>query len=328
MPQEKIKIAICGYGNLGKGIETNLSKNEDMELVCIFTRRDPSTLKVKSNVPVVSTDDLEKWKGKIDVVFLCGGSATDLPVQGPKFASYFNTVCSFDTHAKAFDYYKSMDAAAKKAGTIAMTSIGWDPGLFSHMRLLIESILPDSKTYTFWGTGVSQGHSDAVRRIDGVLDARQYTVPVEEAVERVRNGEKPEFTTREKHTRVCYVVAKEGADKERIEKEIKEMPNYFADYDTTVHFITKEEMTRDHSKLPHGGIVIGSGKTSEDINQIVEFSLKLDSNPEFTSSVLIAYGRAAYRMHKNGETGYKNFSDVAPKYLSKLGYEEIIKHVL
>lgn len=328
MPQEKIRVAIAGYGNLGKGIETNLSKNEDMELVCIFTRRDPNTLKTKSSVPVVHADDLEKWKGKIDVVFLCGGSATDLPVQGPKFASYFNTVCSFDTHAKAYEYYKAMDEASKKAGTIAMTSIGWDPGLFSHMRLLIGSILPDSKTYTFWGPGVSQGHSDAVRRIDGVLDARQYTMPVEEALETIRNGETPDFTTREKHTRVCYVVAKEGANKEKIEKEIKEMPNYFADYDTTVHFISEEEMKQNHSTLPHGGIVIGSGKTSKDVNQIVEFTLKLDSNPEFTSSVLLAYGRATYRMWKNGERGYKNFSDVAPKYLSKLDYEDIIKNVL
>ena len=328
MPQNKIRVAIAGYGNLGKGIEKGLSKNKDMELTCIFTRRDPSTLKTKSNVPVVSTNDLEKWKGKIDVVFLCGGSATDLPVQGPQFASVFNTVCSFDTHAKAFEYSKAMDKAAKSAGTIAMTSIGWDPGLFSHMRLLISSILPESKVYTFWGTGVSQGHSDAVRRIDGVLDARQYTVPVEEAIQRVRNGENPEFTTRQKHTRVCYVVAKEDADKKKIEEEIKSMPNYFDEYDTTVHFISQEEMDRNHSKLPHGGTVIGSGKTSEDINQIVEFSLKLDSNPEFTSSVLIAYGRATYRMWKNVERGYKNFSDIALKYLSPMDYEDIIKNIL
>ena len=328
MPQEKIRVAICGYGNLGKGIELGLSKNPDMELECIFTRRDPSSLKTSSNVPVVSIDEAENWKDRIDVVFLCGGSATDLPTQGPKFASMFNTVCSFDTHAKAYDYYKAMNEAATKAGKVAMTSIGWDPGLFSHMRLLISSILPDSKAYTFWGTGVSQGHSDAVRRIEGVKDARQYTVPVESAIERVRNGETPDFTTREKHTRVCYVVAEEGADKDRIEKEIKSMPNYFDEYDTTVHFISEEEMKKNHSKLPHGGIVIGGGNTSKENKQVVEFSLKLDSNPEFTSSVLIAYGRATYRMYKAGERGYKNFSDVPLKYLSPMDYEDIIKHVL
>ena len=328
MPQEKIRVAICGYGNLGKGVELGLSKNPDMELQRIFTRRDPSSLKTSSNVPVVSIDEAESWKDKIDVVFLCGGSATDLPTQGPKFASMFNTVCSFDTHAKAYDYYKAMNEAALGAGKVAMTSIGWDPGLFSHMRLLINSILPDSKTYPFWGKGVSQGHSDAVRRIEGVKDARQYTVPVDSAIERVRNGETPDFTTREKHTRVCYVVAEESADKERIEKEIKTMPNYFDEYDTTVHFISEEEMKKNHSKLPHGGIVIGGGNTSPDTNQVVEFSLKLDSNPEFTSSVLIAYGRATYRMYKNGERGYKNFSDVPLKYLSPMDYEDIIKHVL
>ena len=328
MPQEKIRVAICGYGNLGKGVELGLSNNPDMELECIFTRRDPSSINPSSNVPVVSIDEAENWKDKIDVVFLCGGSATDLPTQGPKFASMFNTVCSFDTHAKAYDYYKAMNEAASKAGKVAMTSIGWDPGLFSHMRLLINSVLPDSTTYTFWGTGVSQGHSDAVRRIEGVKDARQYTVPVESAIERVRNGETPDFTTREKHTRVCYVVAEDGADKERIEKEIKSMPNYFDEYDTTVYFISEEEMKKNHSKLPHGGVVIGSGSTSEENKQVVEFSLKLDSNPEFTSSVLIAYGRATYRMNKNGESGYRNFSDVPLKYLSPMDYEDIIKHVL
>ena len=328
MPQEKIRVAIVGYGNLGKGIELGLSKNPDMELKCIFTRRDPSSIKTSSNVPVVSIEDAEKWKDEIDVAFLCGGSATDLPVQGPKFASMFNTVCSFDTHAKAYDYYKAMNEAALKSGKVAMTSIGWDPGLFSHMRLLVDSILPNSKTYTFWGKGVSQGHSDAIRRIEGVKDARQYTVPVPEAVEKVRNGEAPEFTTRQKHTRVCYVVVEEGADKARIEKEIKTMPNYFDEYDTTVYFISEEEMKKNHSKLPHGGIVLGCGETSCGTKQIVEFSLKLDSNPEFTSSVLIAYARATYRMYTNGEKGYKNFSDVPLKYLSPMDYEDIIKHVL
>ena len=328
MPQEKIRVAIVGYGNLGKGIELALLKNPDMELQCIFTRRDPSSIITSSNVPVVSIDEAENWKDKIDVAFLCGGSATDLPIQGPKFASMFNTVCSFDTHAKAYDYYKAMNEAALNADKIAMTSIGWDPGLFSHMRLLINSILPDSTTYTFWGKGVSQGHSDAVRRIEGVKDARQYTIPVESAIEKVRNGETPEFTTREKHTRLCYVVADDGADKKRIEKEIKNMPNYFDEYDTTVCFISEEEMKKNHSTLPHGGIVIGSGNTSADNKQVVEFSLKLDSNPEFTSSVLIAYGRATYRMYKAGERGYKNFSDVPLKYLSTMDYEDIIKHIL
>lgn len=325
--QSKIRVAIAGYGNLGKGIESQLAKNPDMELVCIFTRR-PSTLKTNSNVPIVSTDDMCLWTHKIDIVFLCGGSATDLPKQGPAFALMFNTVCSFDTHAKAMQYSKSMDEAAQYGDTIAMTSIGWDPGLFSLMRLLFKSVLPDSKTYTFWGKGVSQGHSDAVRRIEGVKDARQYTVPVEEALQKVRSGETPEFTTREKHTRVCYVVTEEGADQARIEEEIKTMPDYFADYDTTVHFISEEEMKRDHSTLPHGGSVIGVGKTSEGTKQVMEFSLNLDSNPEFTASVLIAYGRAAYRMWQDGERGCKNFSDVAPKYLSPMDYDDIIKGIL
>lgn len=323
----KIRVAIAGYGNLGRGVESQLAKNPDMELVCIFTRR-PSTLKTNSNVPIVNTDDMCFWTDKIDIVFLCGGSATDLPTQGPAFASMFNTVCSFDTHAKAIKYSKSMDEATKYGGTIAMTSIGWDPGLFSLMRLLFSSVLPNVKTYTFWGKGVSQGHSDAVRRIEGVKDARQYTVPVEEALQKVRNGETPDFTTREKHTRVCYVVTEEGADQARIEEEIKTMPDYFADYDTTVHFISEEEMKRDHSTLPHGGSVIGVGETSDDVKQVMEFSLNLDSNPEFTSSVLIAYGRAAYRMWCDGERGYKNFSDVAPKYLTPMDYDDIIKGIL
>lgn len=325
--QSKIKVAIAGYGNLGRGVESQLAKNPDMELVCIFTRR-PSTLKTNSNVPIVSTDDMESWADKIDIVFLCGGSATDLPTQGPAFASMFNTVCSFDTHAKAMQYSEKMNEAALSGNTIAMTSIGWDPGLFSLMRLLFKSVLPNVKTYTFWGKGVSQGHSDAVRRIEGVKDARQYTVPVEEALQKVRNGETPEFTTREKHTRVCYVVTEEGADQAKIEEDIKTMPDYFADYNTTVHFISEEEMKRDHSTLPHGGTVIGVGETSDDVKQVIEFSLNLDSNPEFTSSVLIAYGRAAYRMWCDGERGYKNFSDVAPKYLSPMDYDDIIKGIL
>ena len=328
MIENKIKVAIAGYGNLGKGIECQLSKNPDMELVCIFTRRDPSKLQTKSSVPVVNLNDAANWKNKIDVVFLCGGSATDLPTQGPLFASMFNTVCSFDTHAKALDYSKSLDEATLNSNTIAMMSIGWDPGLFSHMRLLINSILPDSKVYTFWGEGVSQGHSDAIRRINGVKDARQYTVPIEESLQKIRNGEIPNFTKREMHKRVCYVVAEDGADTKKIEEEIKNMPNYFDEYDTTVNFISYEELLKKHSKLPHGGTVIGVGKTSEDTKQVVEFSLNLDSNPEFTSSVLIAYGRATYLMWKNGERGCKNFSDVPPKYLSPMDYTDIIKHIL
>lgn len=326
--KEKIKVAIAGYGNLGKGVESQLSKNPDMELVCIFTRRDPSKLNVKSNVPVVSLKTIKDWQGKIDVVFLCGGSATDLPVQGPIIASMFNTVDSFDTHAKAANYAKSMDEASKKADTIAMTSIGWDPGLFSNMRLLIKSILPNSKIYTFWGDGVSQGHSDAIRRISGVKNAIQYTLPVKEAMQKVRNGETPEFTKREMHTRLCYVVAEDGANKVEIEEKIKNMPYYFDEYDTTVNFVTEEELLKSHSKLPHGGTVIGVGETNEGTKQVVEFSLNLDSNPEFTSSVLIAYARATYKMWQNGERGYKNFSDVPPKYLSNIDYNETIKNIL
>ena len=318
MIENKIRVAIAGYGNLGKGIESQLPKNPDMELVCIFTRRDPSKLEIKSSVPVVHVNDMADWKDKIDVVFLCGGSATDLPTQGPEFASMFNTICSFDTHAKALDYSKSLSKATENSDTIAMMSIGWDPGLFSHMRLLIKSILPNSKVYTFWGEGVSQGHSDAIRRIDGVKDALQ----------RIRNGETPDFTKREMHKRVCYVVAEEGADKNRIEQEIKTMPNYFDEYDTTVNFISYEELLKNHSKLPHGGTVIGVGSTSSDVNQVIEFSLDLNSNPEFCSSVLIAYGRATYRMWQNGERGCKNFSDVPPKYLSTIEYDDIIKQIL
>ena len=328
MVENKIRVAIAGYGNLGKGIESQISKNPDMELVCIFTRRDPSSLQINSSVPVVNMNNKDKWKDKIDVVFLCGGSATDLPTQGPEFASMFNTVCSFDTHAKALEYSESLTKATSASNTLAMMSIGWDPGLFSQMRLLIKSILPNSKVYTFWGEGVSQGHSDAIRRIEGVKDARQYTVPVEEALERIRKGETPDFTKREMHKRVCYVVAEENADKVKIENEIKNMPNYFNEYDTTVNFISYEELLQNHSKLPHGGTVIGVGNTSSGINQVVEFSLNLDSNPEFTSSVLIAYGRATYMMWKNGESGCKNFSDVPPKYLSPMDYSDIIKNIL
>ena len=325
---EKIKVAIAGYGNLGKGIESQLSKNPDMELVCIFTRRDPNSLQVKSNVPVVHEDNIENWKDKIDVVFLCGGSATDLPIQGPKYAQYFNTVDSFDTHAKALEYSNNMNNVACKSKKIAMISIGWDPGLFYTLRLLISSILPNSQKYTFWGNGVSQGHSDAIRRITGVIDARQYTIPIQDSIQKIRNGETPNFSKREMHERICYVVAEENADKEQIKNEIINMPNYFDEYNTTVHFISKEELNKEHSGMPHGGFVIGSAETSENIKQIVEFSLKLDSNPEFTASNLIAYGRAAYRMYLNGEYGSKNISDVPLKYLSQISYEDIIKTLL
>ena len=328
MQNSKIRVAIAGYGNLGKGIEGELSKNPDMELVCIFTRRNPKDLKIKSNVPVIHEDDIENWKDKIDLVFLCGGSATDLPIQGPKYAEFFNTIDSYDTHAKALEYTEKMNTASLKSNKISMISIGWDPGLFSNMRLMIGSILPKSKIYTFWGTGVSQGHSDAIRRIPGVKDARQYTVPIAETLKRIRSGETPEFSKREMHERICYVVADDNADTEAIEKQIKTMPNYFDEYNTTVHFISYEELLEKHSKLPHGGYVIAVGETGNGTKQVVEFSLNLESNPEFTSSNLIAYGRAAYRMWQNGEKGCKNFSDVPPKYISPKTDNEIIDKIL
>lgn len=328
MEKNKIRVAISGYGNLGKGVESELTKNPDMELVCIFTRRDPENLKIKSNVPVVHENNIEDWKDKIDLVFLCGGSATDLPVQGPKYAKLFNTVDSFDTHAKALDYTEKMNKSSLEGNKISMISIGWDPGLFSNIRLMIGSILPKSKIYTFWGTGVSQGHSDAIRRITGVKDARQYTVPVEESLKRIRNGETPELTKREMHERVCYVVTEENADRKEIEHQIKTMPNYFDEYNTTVHFISEQELLEKHSKLPHGGFVIAVGETGNGTKQVVEFSLNLESNPEFTSSNLIAYGRAAYRMYINGERGCKNFSDVPPKYISQKTDSEIISSIL
>ena len=328
MNNKKIRVAIAGYGNLGKGIETNLNKNTDMELVCIFTRRDPEKLNIKSNVLVVNEKDIELWKDKIDIVFLCGGSANDLPIQGPKYASLFNTVDSLDTHAKALTYTKKMDEVSTKNGTIAMSCIGWDPGLFSNMRLLINSILPNAKVYTFWGPGVSQGHSDAIRRIEGVKDARQYTVPIKKALREIRGGKTPEFTKRQMHERICYVVAEDGEDKNNIEQEIKNMPHYFDEYDTTVNFVTYQELLQNHSKLPHGGTVIGVGKTVLGEKQVVEFTLNLASNPEFTSSVLIAYGRAAYRMWKEGQRGCKTFADVAPKYLAAMDYKDIIEQLL
>ena len=326
-----MKIAILGYGNLGRGVEAAIRQNDDMELVAVFTRRDPESLKINTpGVKVVHSDNAVDMKDDIDVLIICGGSATDLPVQTPAFAEHFNVVDSFDTHAKIPEHFARVDEAAKKSGKIAMISVGWDPGMFSLNRLYAGAILPDGKDYTFWGKGVSQGHSDAIRRIDGVADARQYTVPVEKALDAVRSGSNPELTTREKHTRECFVVAKEGADLERIENEIKTMPNYFADYDTTVTFITAEEMKRDHSELPHGGKVIRTGKTGFNLehNHIIEYSLSLDSNPEFTSSVLVAYARAAYRMNKEGMSGCKTVFDVAPAYLSSLSGEELRKNLL
>lgn len=321
-----IKIGIFGYGNLGRGIESAIKQAPDTELVAVFTRRNPSSLTVRTEgVPVLHVDDAPSMVGKIDVMILCGGSATDLPTQTPAIASMFNCVDSFDTHARIPEHFAAVDKAARESSHVAMISVGWDPGLFSLMRAYTGAVLPAGKDYTFWGKGVSQGHSDAIRRIDGVIDARQYTVPVKEALDTVRSGNAPELTTRQKHTRECFVVAEEGADKERIENEIKTMPNYFADYDTTVTFISLEELRRDHSGIPHGGFVIRSGKTgfAEENNNIIEFSLKLDSNPEFTSSVILAYARAVDRMSKENTTGAKTVFDVPPAYLSPLSDEEL-----
>jgi len=305
-----IKIGINGYGNLGRGVEKAIAKNPDMTLVGIFSRRGKPGMTSDLGHPIYSLDDAPSYKDQIDVMILCGGSATDLPVQGPEMAAYFNTIDSFDTHAKIPEYFEAMDNTAKQHEHLSLISCGWDPGLFSLARTLFSSVLPDGKDYTFWGKGVSQGHSDAIRRIEGVQDARQYTIPVDEAVKLARSSARPELTTREKHTRECFVVAKEGADLEKIEKEIKEMPNYFADYDTTVHFISQEELNRDHAGLPHGGFVIRNGETSEGSTQVAELSLKLDSNPEFTSSVLVAYARAIARMAKEGTTGAVTVIDI------------------
>ena len=326
-----IKVGIAGYGNLGRGVEAALAQNKDMELVGIFTRRDPSTLTPRTpGAKAYALSDMASFKGKMDVVILCGGSATDLPVMTPQIAKDFNVIDSFDTHANIPTHFKNVDEAAKSGSNTAIISVGWDPGMFSISRLYGNAILTDGRDYTFWGKGVSQGHSDAVRRIEGVLDARQYTIPVPEAVDSVRRGENPELTTRQKHTREVFVVAKEGADQARIEKEIKEMPNYFSDYDTTVHFISKEELDRDHAGLPHGGSVIRTGKTgfASENKHVIEYSLKLDSNPEFTGSVLVAYARAACRMNEAGQTGCKTVFDVAPAMLMNMPYEEIIAHLL
>lgn len=322
---EKIRIGIVGYGNIGRGVELAVERNEDMELKAVFTRRAPETVKIiTEGVPVVHMDDMLDMKDEIDVMILCGGSATDLPVIGPQIVKNFNTIDSFDTHAKIPEYFANVNKAAKEGGNIGIISVGWDPGMFSLNRIYAESILVDGDTYTFWGKGVSQGHSDAIRRIEGVKNAIQYTVPVEEAVEKVRSGCGPKLTTRDKHLRECYVVAEEGADLKVIEETIKNMPNYFSDYDTTVEFITEEELKANHSKMPHGGFVIRSGETGRDGNKnVIEYSLKLDSNPEFTSSVLVCYARAAYRLSKNGESGGKTVFDIAPGMLSMKSAEEL-----
>ena len=303
-----IRIGIMGYGNLGRGIECAIKQNDDLELVAVFTRRDPATVSILTEgAAVCNVKDVEDWKDKIDVLMLCGGSATDLPVQTPEYAKLFNVVDSFDTHARIPEHFANVDKAAKENGHIGIISVGWDPGMFSLNRMYANAILPEGKDYTFWGKGVSQGHSDAIRRVEGVKDGKQYTIPVEAALEAVRNGEDPELTTRQKHTRECFVVLEEGADAKKVEEEIKTMPNYFSDYDTTVHFISQEELDRDHSKIPHGGFVLRSGCTGweKENKHIIEYSLKLDSNPEFTSSVLVAYARAAYKLSKEGQSGCK-----------------------
>lgn len=323
-----IKLGILGYGNLGRGVENAMKFNKDMELCAIFTRRNPETVKVNSNTPVVSVNDIEQWKDKLDVLIICGGSATDLPVQTPKYAEMFNVIDSFDTHARIPEHFANVDKAAKKSGKVAIISLGWDPGMFSLNRLFGNVLLPNGKDYTFWGKGISQGHSDAIRRIKGVKNAKQYTIPVEEALKAVRNGENPELTTRQKHTRECFVVLEEGADPKQIEHEIVTMPNYFSDYDTTVHFITEEELVKNHSGIPHGGFVIRTGETSVGTKHVIEYSLKLDSNPEFTSSVLVAYARACYRLNKEGQSGCKTIFDIAPAYLTNKTNEELISSML
>lgn len=326
-----IRIGILGYGNLGRGIECAIKQNEDMELAAVFTRRDPSSVTILTQgVPVCRVDEAKDWKDRIDVMILCGGSATDLPQQTPEYAGMFNVIDSFDTHARIPEHYANVDKAAKESGKVGIISVGWDPGMFSLNRLYAGAVLPDGKDYTFWGKGVSQGHSDAIRRVDGVKDAKQYTIPVDAALEAVRNGENPELTTRQKHTRECFVVLEEGADAAKVEEEIKTMPNYFSDYDTTVHFISEEELKRDHSGIPHGGFVLRSGKTGweGENSHLIEYSLKLDSNPEFTSSVLVAYARAAYRLSQEGQCGCRTVFDIAPAYLSAKSPEELRRTML
>ena len=326
-----MKIGILGYGNLGRGVECAVRQNDDVELACVFTRRDPADVKIKTQgVPVYKVDEIEAHKDEIDVLIICGGSATDLPKQTPEYAKYFNVIDSFDTHAKIPEHFANVDKAAKESGHTALISAGWDPGMFSLNRLYANCILPEGNDYTFWGKGVSQGHSDAIRRIPGVKNAKQYTIPVPEALEAVRRGDNPELSTRQKHTRECFVVAEDGADKAAIENAIKTMPNYFADYDTTVHFISEEELARDHSGIAHGGFVFRTGVTGLDKENkhVIEYSLKLDSNPEFTASVIVAYARAISRLHKEGNYGCKTVFDIAPAYLSPLDGAELRAHLL
>lgn len=327
----KIRIGIVGYGNLGKGTELALRQCPDMELAGVFTRRDPNDLKIMTkNAKVYSLAEADDMTDKIDVMILCGGSATDLPEQGPAFAAKFNTIDSFDTHAKIPEYFDRMDKASKEGGKVSIISVGWDPGLFSINRMYGDAILPNGSTYTFWGKGISQGHSDAIRRIEGVKDAKQYTIPIDKAIEQVRSGSNPKLSTREKHLRECFVVAEEGADKAKIENEIKTMPNYFSDYDTVVNFISQDELNKEHSGMPHGGFVLRSGKSGSDYerNEIIEFSLKLDSNPEFTSSVLVAFARAAYKMSMNNDKGAKTVLDVPPAMLSPKSGAELRKELV
>lgn len=326
-----IRIGIMGYGNLGRGVECAIKHNPDLELKAVFTRRNPADVKILTDTArVLHADEAESMKDEIDVMIICGGSATDLPVQTPKLAQWFNVVDSFDTHKKIPEHFANVDRTAAESGHVGIISVGWDPGMFSLNRMYANAILTSGKDYTFWGKGVSQGHSDAIRRIDGVKDGKQYTIPVEAALESVRNGENPDLTTRQKHTRECFVVAEEGADLARIEQEIKTMPNYFDEYDTTVHFISEEELKRDHSGIPHGGFVIRTGTTgwNDEHKHVIEYSLKLDSNPEFTSSVIVAYARAAYRMSQEGQKGCKTVFDVAPAYLSPLDGAALRKHLL
>ena len=328
---DKIRIGIVGYGNLGKSVEAGIYQNKDMELAGVFSRRDPSQIKINTEgVNVYHTDEAKNMTEEIDVMILCGGSMSDMPIQGPEFASMYNTVDGYDTHAKIPEYFETMDKHAKVAGKVSVISSGWDPGMFSLNRIFAEAILPEGNTYTFWGKGVSQGHSDAIRRVEGVKDAKQYTIPIDTAIESVKNGENPEFTTRQKHKRECFVVVKEGADKLKIEQEIKTMPNYFADYDTEVHFITEEELVKNHSGLPHGGVVLHSGRTGfeNENRQTIEYRLELGSNPDFTANILLAYGRAAYRLSKEGNFGAKTVADVAPVYLSIRTPEDIRRNLI
>lgn len=326
----KIKLGILGYGNIGRGIESAIMQNADMELAAVFTRRDPASVSIKSDAPVVNVADIADWKDKIDVMILCGGSATDLPVQTPEYVKMFNVIDSFDTHARIPEHFANVEAAAKEAGKLGVISLGWDPGMFSLLRLYSEAILPEGETYTFWGKGISQGHSDAVRRIKGVKNAKQYTIPVEEALDAVRSGSNPQLTTRDKHIRECFVVLEEGADAASIENEIKTMPNYFAEYDTIVHFIGEEEFLANHSAMPHGGFVLRSGKTGfeKEHGHVIEYSLKLDSNPEFTGSAMVAFARACYRMAQEGHTGCKTAFDIPPSYLSPKTAEELRASIL